>query len=181
MENRISLVIVVGMLLFVCACIVLGPVARRNSVLSIAWRHRVSRAAVEAVAHAYGIKQEDLDTYGQRPFPVNYIEHRLGWQWDQPEKPTIPRAEIDELMRGYVTKCDLADTATAYLFYSDWLSPSLLRGHALPVVIGYALDVTQDGIRPEQVVQQITFYNLGDSGGWPWKQVAPRCDPPARY
>jgi hypothetical protein len=181
MDKRISLVIVVAILMLVCACILLGPPGKRNSVASIAWRHRVSGADVEAVAHAYGIKPEDLGTYGQRPFPVNYIEYRLGWQWDQPEKPTVYRGEIDALMTGYVTKCDLADTATAYLFYSDWLSPSLWRGHALPVVVGYELDITLDGIRPDQVVQDITYYSLSDSGGWLWDQVAPHCDPPARY
>jgi hypothetical protein len=158
------------------------PPAKHNSVAFLARRYGVSKDSVRDVAHAFGVDPENMASYGERSFPGNYIEYTLGWKWDQAKHPTVYRAEIEALMTGYVSRCDIEDTITIYLFYSDWLRPkTLFRGEALPIEIFYELDVAQDGVRSDHVVQDIAFYSVGDSGGWPWEQVAPHCDPPAKY
>jgi hypothetical protein len=142
----------------------------------------VDEKAIEEVAQAYGVPPEEVGSYGKGPFPVNYMEHVLGWVWDQPQHPTIYRSEVEALMTGYVSRCDLEDTITLYLFYSDWLRPkTLFHGQALPIEVSYELDLDREGVHDDQVLQDITYYELRDSGGLLWEQVAPHCVPSARY
>jgi hypothetical protein len=165
-----------------CTSVPTQPPAEGNSVYSLARCYGVSKESVEAVAHAFGVDPSDLARYGDQPFPLNYIQYTLGWSPHQSNHQKIYRYEVDALMTGYVSKCDLADTVTLYLFYSGRLRPkTLFQGEALPLEVLYELDTTQDGIRDDQVVQSFTFYELSDSGGWPWEEVAPHCDPSAKY
>lgn len=165
-----------------CTCVPTQPPIEPNSVWYLARVYGVSEESVEAVAHAFGVDPGDLARYGNHPFPLNYIRHTLGWSQHQSNELEIHRADVDALMTGYVSRCDLADTATLYLYYSDRLRPKTLsQGEALPLSVSYELDTTQDGIRDDQVVENITYYELSDSGGWPWDKVAPHCEPPAKY
>jgi hypothetical protein len=179
---RIALFVTTAAIASVCVWFLFRPPPKVDSVAGLARYYGVSEETIQNVARAYKVPPEEIGSYGELPFPVNYIQHVLGWAWDQPEHPTIYRSEIEALVTGYVSRCDLEDTITLYLFYSDWLRPKTWsHGEALPMKIVYELDVSQKGIRDDQVVQDITYYDLGDSGGWPWEQVAPVCVPPGRY
>ena len=182
-DAKIAIIIISLPVICICvACLLSSQPVEDNSRAYFRRYYGVSEETVRAVARAYGVDPGDLASYGGRPFPLNYIEHTLGWAWDQPRHPTIYRAEIEALVTGHVSRCDLGDTATLYLFYSDWLSPkTLFHGEALPMEVSYELDVTRAGMRDDQIVQAITFYNVGDSGGLPWEGIAPGCEPPARY
>jgi len=153
-----------------------------NSVPNLARHYAVSEQTVRDLAHAYGVDPSDLAAYGEAPFPVNYVQHAFNWKWNQAEHPTIYRARIEAFMTGYVSRCEVSDTETLYLFYANRLRPATRsEAEALPMGIVYQLDVTQQGTYDDQVVAQITYYDLRDSGGLLWEHVAPICDPPAKY
>jgi hypothetical protein len=165
-----------------CTWVFLGPVPSRDSISGIAAYHGVSEESVRVVARAYGVDPRDIASYGEKPFPVNYLEHALGWQGEQAETPVVHRKEVESLVTGYVSRCEIADTITLYLYYSSRLRPkTLFKGEALPVEVSYKLDPQRNGIHDDQVLEQITFYEINDSGGWSWEQVAPNCVPPAAY
>lgn len=173
------------MALATCSCVWLfvRQSAATDSVSGLARHYGVGTEVVEGVARAYGVDPESVGSYGERPFPINYIEHELGWAWDQTQHPILYRSDIDALVTGYMSRCDLEDTITLYLFYSDWLSPkTLFHGEALPMEVSYQLDPSQEGVRSDQIVQYITFHDLGDnSSGWTWAPIAPICVPQARH
>jgi hypothetical protein len=171
-DTKIAIIIIGLSVLCVCfAC-------RLPSIRSDYERRR----AIENLAQIHGLESEDIATYEKGLFPVNYIEHALGWAWDQPEHPTIYRRDVESVVKGYVSRCDWMDTSTLYLFYSDWLSPkTIFHGEALVMEVSYQWDVTREGMRDDQVVQSIGVYFLSDSGGLPWEGIAPHCKPPARY
>jgi len=182
MNRRIVIVPLVLVVIVGCIWCLAKPSSPHNSVAYLARTYGVSKETVLTVVHAYKVNPDELYSYGESPFPVNYIEHTLGWTWNQAEHPTIYRSEVEALVTGYISRCDLSSTTTLYLFYSDWLRPkALFRGEALPMEVTYELDPEQSGMQDDQIVQSITFYFLSDSGGLPWEQVAPICDPPARY
>jgi hypothetical protein len=124
MNKRIMIILIVVTVLG-CARSPALFLSERNSVAYLAEDYGVSKESVEAVAHAFGVDPTDLARYGDEPFPLNYIRHTLGWALDQSDHPKIYRTEIDALMTGYVSRCDLENTVTLYLFYSDWLRPKL--------------------------------------------------------
>jgi hypothetical protein len=169
----------------VCICVVCTLSSQPVEDNSFAYFKRyygVDKEAVMEVAQAYAVKPEDIAKYGTQAFPISYIGHALGWVWGQPEHPTIYRRDVEAVVKGYVSRCDWIDTSTLYLFYSDWLSPkTIFHGEALVMEVSYQMDVAKQGIRDDQVVQSIGTYILSDSGGLPWKGIAPDCKPPARY
>jgi len=161
-------------------CILTSLPVEDNSVGYFRTYYGTSKEDLEAVGRAYGVELDDFSDYGPQPFPINYIVHALGQ--DQPEPPKVSRADVNSVVTGYVSKCELSDTNTIYLFYSDRLGPkSLIDGEALIMSILYKLDSAQAGIRDGRGLQSIQWYIVGDSGGWDWERVAPQCDPPARY
>jgi hypothetical protein len=182
-DAKIALIIIGLPVLCICAtCWLSMRPVENNSFAYFERYYGVDEKTVAEVAQAYGVKPQDMTSYGEMPFPINYIEHTLGWAWDQPEHPIIYRRDVESVVKGYVSKCDWIDTSTLYLFYSDWLNPhTIFHGEALVMEVGYELDATQEGIRDDQVLQNITFYSLGDSGGMRWKGIAPICEPPARF
>jgi hypothetical protein len=72
-----------------CTWVFLGPVPSRDSISGIAAYHGVSEESVRVVARAYGVDPRDIVSYGEKPFPVNYLEHALGWQGEQAETPVV--------------------------------------------------------------------------------------------
>jgi hypothetical protein len=180
--ERILLALIMLAIIGCCVWFLFRSPPDVDSITGISQYYGVSEETVGDFVRAYGVDPTDIASYGEEPFPLNYIRYTLGWNQDPSNRPTVTRAEIDALVTGYVSRCDLDDTSTLYLFYSDWLRPkTLFRGEALPIEIIYEHDVTRDGIRSDQVVESISMYYIGDSGGWPWEQVAPHCDPPAKY
>jgi hypothetical protein len=144
------------------------------------YHYGVDREAVLEVAEVYGVSPESFSAYGDSPFPINYVKSELGWE--QPTRLTVHRSDINAVVRGYTTRCEVSDTQTLYLFYSDWLSPKTRsHGEALVMSVSYELDVARAGVRDDQEVREITYYNVGDSGGLVWERVAPQCVPPARH
>lgn len=179
---RLLLFVTIVAIIGGCTWLLFRPPIAVDSVAGLARYYGVDREVVEEVVRAYEVPLESVGSYGEQPFPVNYIAYTLGWTWDQPQHPTVYRSEIEALVTGYISRCDLEDTVTLYLFYSDWLSPkTFFHGEALPLKVSYELEMGQDGARSDQIVQNITFYDLSDSGGLVWEQVAPHCIPPARY
>jgi hypothetical protein len=89
---------------------------------------------------------------------------------------------VENTIKGYITKCELSSNETLYLFFSNWLSPkTIIHGEALVLSVFYELTPEKPGRYPEQVVEHIQVYDVGDSGGLLWGLVAPDCNPPARY
>ncbi len=180
-RNRILLLVIVmvagGILILV------RPPAKYNSVMYLARRYGVGKSDVQDVANAYGVDPKDLATFGQQPFPINYIGHTLGLPgWEQSRPSIVRRSEVEAFVTGYVSRCDLDEMTTLYLFYSDWLRPKTpFHGEALPMEIAYESDPNRSGTWDDQVAKHIQFYDVSDSGGLLWANVALTCNPPAKY
>jgi hypothetical protein len=178
-------------LIVIAMCSICSILSWKSSLIrieenSMAYFNRyfgVNEKEVGYVARLYEIPLDDLPRYGPEPFPVNYILLSLNWSYDSKLRPTVYRWQIEELVKGYVAKCDLTNTNTLYLFYSDWLRKNnAAHGEALVLDIVYELDVTKEEQFDDQVVEQIDFYEGGsDSLGRIRERVAPKCVPPAKY
>jgi len=180
-DAKIALGIIALVSVIACVpCILASMPAEENSIAWFRKYYGTSRKDLESIGRVYGVEPDDFSKHGPQPFPINYIAHSLGR--DQSEPPTVYRSEVDSVIKGYVSECDLSTIETIYLFYSDRLSPkSLVDDKALVLSIGYELDASQDGMEDDQVLRDVRQYIVGDSGPWNWELVAPHCDPPARY
>ena len=98
-----------------CVWLFLKPLPSRNSVSDLAKYHGVSQESIRVVARAYGVNPKDIAIYGENPFPVNYIGYALGWKWDSTNNRVVHRKDIESLVTGYTSKCEIADTTTLYL------------------------------------------------------------------
>ena len=119
----LALVFIVACLL---PCVLTSLPVEDNLVAEFRKYYGTSKEELEAVGGVYGVELDDFSDYGPQPFPINYISHALGR--DRPEPPTVYRSDIDSIVKGYVSRCELSDTSTIYLFYSDRLSPKSSRG-----------------------------------------------------
>lgn len=181
MKIRVRFILISVVLMSITVMTTCTKPPEDHSVEYFEYYFGVDRKAVNGVAEAYGVSLESFSAYGESgPFPINYIRNEL--KWDQHPRPTVYRADINDVVRGYTSRCEVSDTQTLYLFYSDWLSPKTSsHGEALVLSVSYELDVTRPGIHDDQVVSRITYYDVGDSGGLAWERVAPQCIPPARH
>lgn len=181
-HSRLILAAITMVLTIVSLCVFTSSPPENNSLAWFKKYYGADEEAVQAVAHAYQINPGEFSDYGLESFPVNYIKHKLGWDWRQQEHPVIQRSEIDSLVKGYISKCESGNTATRYLFYSDWLSPRTREhGEALVLEIIYQLDTEIEGIYDEQIVSNISTVIISDSGGPYWDRIAPMCEPAAKY
>jgi hypothetical protein len=138
---------------------------------------------LESLSREYGVKVEDFPKFGRRPFPINYIKHRVGWVDDFTQRPVVYRRDVDPLIKGFASRCQFGNTIALYLFYSNRLSPRDIFGRdtgALVMEVRYKLDPTVDEIRDDQLLEDITHEDVGDDSRWVWENVAPKCTPPAR-
>lgn len=180
--SRLILAVTSMVLATTFLCMLTRSPTEDNSLAYFKKYYGADEEIIHAVAHAYQINPDKISDYGPEPFPVNYIKHKLGWDWRQREHPVIQRSEIDSLVKGYISKCETDNAATLYLFYSDWLSPRTREhGEALVLEISYRLDTDIEGICDEQIVSNINTVIISDSGGWYWDRIAPMCEPAAKY
>jgi len=168
----------------------LGPAPREkpNSVDFLKRYYGADDKMIEALAEEYRVSVADIPQFGPYPFPINYIRSRIGWgKVDQrtplAERPLVYRRDVESVVKGYVSRCRWADTVDFYLFYSDRLAPRSMFDKdtsALVMEVRYRLDITIQGESDEQILEEISYFDLGDDASFDWSGVAELCTPPAR-
>lgn len=183
MKRYSKLLIVIAIMLLAYGVIYICILAQiNNSFAYFRIYYGASRQDVINLGQVYGVHPKDFSRYGPTPFPVNYIEHMVDFDKPQSERRAVYRSEVESMVKGYVSKCKISKGLIIYLFYSDWLSPqNIFHGKALAMEMSYQWGIDQEGKENEQVLESIRVYYIGDSGEWDWENIAPICEPPARY
>lgn len=179
--KKLAIAISIGMLLYLCIYVCVLPQVAENSMANFRVRYGASRQEVVALGNLYGVEPHEFSNFGKGAFPVNYIEYMLDAECAGSVRRVVYRSEVESLVRGYVSRCDVDDSTVFYLFYSNWLSKgNIFHGEALIVEVFYR----ESGTDGEQILEHVSSPSIGDSG-WPdrryWENVAPKCNPPARY
>jgi len=130
---------------------------------------------IAQIARAYGISVDSIASFGTDPFPINYILTQMNWSRPPRNNPTIFRHQIDELVKGYVSKCDLTRSATIYVYYEEL--DHILKRRSGPVILEviYELDRQLETPNDDQIVQTISTHGLGDSPRMDWENVIKSC------
>ena len=182
MSRRRLILIVGGLIIGVITlyCVLMLVPEPANSAFYFFRVHGVGMDTVTQLSQVYGVDIRDISTYGDDPFPVNYIKYRLGWKNEKAARPTIYRRDVEAVVKGYISICELRDTETLYLFYSKRLAPTFFgQTKALVMSVRYTLDIHSDGKRPDQVLEAIEIYDPADSGPYEWYRLTSYCTPSA--
>lgn len=98
-----------------------------NSVSWLAKEYGVRQDKIRAVAYELGVAPEDTGSFGDGPFPMNYIKQRI----DELEKVAgyVTKDDISQILPGgYELRCEpRTEVVEYYVFYSVNISPSLLE------------------------------------------------------
>ena len=84
----------------------------------VAQRYGIDRERVLNVAEELGVDPAEIETFGSYYFPYNYYEYQFElFEQEHGRPPT--RSEVEQIVRGYIAKCDYAQTGMAYVYYSE--------------------------------------------------------------
>jgi hypothetical protein len=149
-----------------------------NSAIYFARYYGTGMDAVAQLSQTYGVDVKDISSFGDWPFPANYLMQRIGWDVNGAKSP-IHEREVTRVVTGYVSKCQLnllQETRILYLFYSMQLKANYpYQKRAL--VVGF-------DFYPDGRLFDVALYNPSDESGarsnFDWHDIAQRCTPPAQ-
>lgn len=107
-----------------------GSRAPQDAVDRVASRFHVPRERVIEVAEELGVDPDAIETFGDSYyFPYNYYERQFEvFEQEHGRPPT--RSEVEQLVKGYVAKCERGLYAIQYIYYSErahpeWTNPEV--------------------------------------------------------
>lgn len=111
-----------------------GSRAPHGAVDRVAGQFHVPRERVIAVAEELEVDPDAIETFGDSYyFPYNYYEHQFeAFEREHKRPPT--RSEVEQLVKGYVARCDLDLYAIQYIYYSERAHPEWTN-HEVAMVI----------------------------------------------
>jgi len=93
-----------------------------DPVSRVVQRYGVPRENVLAIAEELGVDPSDIGSFGNYYFPYNYYEY-LFTEFEQEYGRPPKRSEIEQLVRGYVAKCNDGLYRIHYVYYSTETHP----------------------------------------------------------
>ncbi len=100
-----------------------GSGAQQDAVDRVANRFHVPRERVIEVADELGVDPDAIETFGDSYyFPYNYYERRFEMFEQEHGRPPV-RSEVEQLVKGYVAKCERGLYTIQYVYYSERAHP----------------------------------------------------------
>lgn len=91
-----------------------------NTVVRLARDYGVDETKILEVSKAFEVSPDELDTYGDSPFPVGCISERL--KMVRREAGHVTKTNVEQIMQGYEIRCELSPSLVYYLYYNTDVS-----------------------------------------------------------
>jgi hypothetical protein len=85
-------------------------------------RYGISRQDVLALADELGVDPSDIGSFGNYHFPYNYYKYVFE-TFEQEHGRPPKRSEVEQLVKGYIAKCDEGPYGVSYIYYSTRTHP----------------------------------------------------------
>ena len=100
----------------------------------VARRYGVPPQRVLEVADELRVNPAEIETFGSYFFPYNYYEHQFESFRLQHARPPS-RSEVDQMVKGYVARCEEGWYGIEYIYYSTQTHYELLKAGEIAMVI----------------------------------------------
>jgi hypothetical protein len=140
-----------GYLVVIVLCALAGCTYRKtpeDAVNRVAHRYGVPRQDVLALAEELGVDPGEIGSFGPYYFPYNYYEH-LFESFEREHGRPPKRSEVEQLVRGYVAKCDEGSYMVSYIFYSTRAHKGLGGGIAMVFDVGFQRPKPNETLPPD--------------------------------
>ncbi len=110
-----------ALLLLLAGCVTTSQ--PKDAVDRVANHFHVPRERVIEVAEALDVAPDEIETFGSSYFfPYNYYEYRFQ-QFEEEHGRPPTRSEVEQMVKGYIAKCDSGHYGIDYIYYSTHTHP----------------------------------------------------------